>query len=96
MTTSDVLPAQRKLRTEIPQEHRQTADTRIQWLWMQRIIVVQSIASRSSDPLDVVAAQLILNAAWSANLQSIEIVLRRLEGGAVPDSVVQEDGPTPI
>lgn len=93
---TDILPAARKLRTTIPEEHRQTPDTRIQWLWMQRVIVVQSVFSRSEDPLDVVAAGLVLNAAWSANLQSIEIVLRRLEGGAVPDSVVQEDGPLPI
>ena len=82
---------QRKLRSEIPEEHRLTDDARLEWLWSQRLIVVHSIYNRTTNVRDKMAAALVLGAAWQANLASIELLLKRLEGGAVPDQEVQED-----
>lgn len=80
----------------IPEEHRITDDARFEWLWMQRIIVVQNIYTHTNNNRDRMAASLVLQAAWSAHLPSIEMLLRRLEGGAVPDSVVLEGDSLPI
>lgn len=87
---TDIVPV-RKMLNNIPEEHRGTDDSRIEWLWSQRIIVVQNIYVKTDNPRDRMAANLVLDAAWSANLPSIELLLRRLEGGAVVDTAVQED-----
>jgi hypothetical protein len=82
----------KRLKSNIPEEHRASADTRVQWLWNQRLIVVQSIYMRTDDILDKMAATLVIQAAWSGHLPSIELVLKRLEGGAIPDqAIVEED-----
>ena len=78
------------LRTTIPEEHCASDDTRLEWLWNQRLAVVQSIYMSSKSVRDKMAATLVLNAAWSAHLPSIELLIRRLEGGAVPDTVLAE------
>lgn len=80
----------RKLRSNIPAEHRTSDDSRLQWLWSQRLATVQSIYSRSDNVRDKMAATLVLQATMSANMPSIELLLRRLEGGAVTDEAVQE------
>ncbi|QNN98102.1 hypothetical protein SEA_FEDE_54 [Microbacterium phage Fede] len=95
MSDGEILPV-RKMLSNIPDEHRLTDDTRLEWLWMQRVIVVQSIFMRSNNARDRMAASLVLQAAWSAHLGSIEMLIRRLEGGAVPDQVVQEGDSLPI
>jgi hypothetical protein len=95
MTTTEV-ERQRKMLNNIPQEHRKTDDTRLEWLWNQRLIVVQWIYTNTDSARDKMAASLVLLAAWSANLPSIEQLLRRLEGGSVPDEKLQEDDSMPI
>jgi len=88
MTTKAV---ERKLRSNIPDEWRASDDTRLEWLWNQRLIVVQSIYYRTDDIRDKLAATVVLGAAWQGNLASIELLLKRLEGGAVQDQVVVEE-----
>ena len=90
------VPNRRAMLTNIPEEHRTTDDTRMEWLWMQRIIVIQNIYMKTNNARDRMACSLVLAAAWSANLGSIEMLLRRLEGGSVPDSVVLEGESLPI
>ena len=80
----------RKLRSEIPNDHRSSSDSRMEWLWNQRLAVVASIYMRSPNIMDRMAAKLVLDAAMSANLPSIELLLRRLEGGAVSDQTIVE------
>lgn len=91
-----VINPNRRMLTNIPEEHRTTDDTRMEWLWMQRIILVQNIYLKTNNARDKMACSVVLSAAWSANLGSIELLLRRLEGGAVQDSVVLEDDSLPI
>jgi hypothetical protein len=93
MPSKDIV---RRMLTNIPEEHTASDDTRLEWLWMQRIIVVQNIYSKTTSARDKMAASLVLNAAWMANLPSIEILLRRLEGGSVQDTAIQEDETLPI
>ena len=93
--SSDVVHV-RKMLSNIPEEHRITDDARLEWLWMQRVIVVQNIYMKTNNNRDKMAASLVLQAAWSAHLGSIEMLIRRLEGGAVPDQVVMEGDSLPI
>ena len=91
---SDNLPvAQRKYRKQIPESHRTTLDTRIQWLWHQRFGTVQMVWKDSPDILDKTAATLILQAIIARDLDSIEQLFTRLEGGPVKDElIVEQDG----
>lgn len=82
---------QRKLLHEIPRDHCVSDDTRLEWLWMQRLRVVQNIYAKTKSPRTRMACALVLAASMTASLPSIELLLRRLEGGSVPDSEVQED-----
>lgn len=84
------LPA-RKFRGEIPELHRQSLDTRIQWLWNQRFGTVQTVWQKSTDMLDHTAATLILQAIMAKDLDSITLIFQRLEGGAVSDETLIED-----
>jgi hypothetical protein len=86
----------KKLLNNIPEKHRVTDDARIAWLWNQRIEVVQSIYGRTDNPRDRMAATLVIAATHVADLRSIELVLQRLEGGAVQDQELQEDDSLPI
>lgn len=81
---------QRTLRREIPEEHCGSNDSRLEWLWMQRSAQVQNIYINTKSPLTRMACALVLSAALAANLPSIELLLRRLEGGAVTDTTIQE------
>lgn len=86
----------RRVYRNIPDKHRSTDDSRIQWLWSQRMEVVQQIFANTDNVRDRMAATLVLSATISAHLPAIELVLRRLEGGAVPDQVIQEEEALPI
>lgn len=79
---------QRKYRKRVPEAHRASIDTRIQWLWNQRFGTVQSVWQESTDVLDKTAATLILQAIIAKDLDSIIQLFQRLEGGAVPDDQV--------
>lgn len=80
----------RHWRHEVPKEHRATLDTRLRWLWNQRFGTVQTVWKDSTDVLDKTAATLILQAIMASDLESIVLLLRRLEGGAQMDDEVQE------
>ena len=79
-----------KFRRSIPESHRKSLDTRIQWLWGQRLGSVQSIWRDSKDVLDHTAATLVLQAVMAQDLNSIELLFQRLEGGAVVDDKLAE------
>ena len=79
-----------KFRRSIPESHRKSLDTRIQWLWGQRFGAVQSIWRDSKDVLDHTAATLVLQAVMTQDLNSIELLFQRLEGGAVVDDKLAE------
>lgn len=75
----------RKFRSRVPESHRASLDTRIQWLWHQRFGTVQMVWKDSPDILDNTAATLILQAIMGKDLDSITQLFDRLEGGAVVD-----------
>ena len=80
----------RKFRKEIPPAHRESLDTRLRWLWNQRFGTVQTIWKDSPDVLDQTACTLILQAIMSKDLNSIELLFQRLEGGSQNDQEVLE------
>lgn len=84
-----VIPA-RKYRSAIPEAHRSSLDTRVQWLWNQRFGTVQTIWKDSPDVLDHTAATLILQAIMAKDLDSIATLFQRLEGGALEDERLRE------
>lgn len=84
MTTTDL--DKLRFRNEIPGEHRKSIDTRIAWLWNQRFGTVQQVWQNSKDMLDHTAATLILQAVFAKDLESIQQILTRLEGGAISDT----------
>lgn len=88
--TAELVAVNRKFRGQIPDAHRSSLDTRIQWLWHQRFGTVQTIWKDSPDVLDHTAATLILQAIMAKDLESISLVLQRLEGGSVSDQQVLE------
>jgi hypothetical protein len=75
----------RKYRKTIPEAHRGSLDTRLLWLWHQRFGSVQMIWKESPDALDHTAATLILQAIMGTDLNSIELLLQRIEGGSISD-----------
>ena len=80
----------RKFRRQVPDVHRASLDTRIQWLWHQRLGTVQMIWKESDDVLDHTACTLILQAIMAVDLDSIGQIFQRLEGGALIDAEVLE------
>ena len=82
---------QSQLRVNIPEAHRVSDDTRLAWLWNQRLSVVQSIYMGTKDLRDKMAATLVLSCTiGGGQLPSIELLLKRLEGGPESDEAVQE------
>ena len=79
-----------RFRNTIPDAHRKSIDTRIQWLWNQRFGTVQQVWKESKDMLDHTAATLILQAVFAKDLESITQIFQRLEGGALVDSELAE------
>lgn len=82
----------RKFRRSIPEKHRASADTRIQWLWMQRFGTIQTIWNETDDILDKTACTLFLQAVMAKDLSSIQLIFRRLEGGSLTDEENIERG----
>ena len=80
----------RKFRKRVPESHRGSLDTRLQWLWNQRFGTVQTIWKESDDVLDKTACTVILQAIMAKDLNSIELLFKRIEGGPQNDQVVQE------
>jgi hypothetical protein len=78
----------RKFRGQIPDSHRASMDTRILWLWNQRLGTVQTVWKDSRDVLDKTAATLILQAIIANDLESISQIFQRLEGGAITDAAL--------
>ena len=85
----EIVPLHR-FRKEIPKEHRDSLDTRLLWLWMQRFGTVQTVYTSSPDILDVTAATLILQAIMAKDLQSIQQLFTRLEGAAIFDQELRD------
>ena len=83
----------RKFRNQVPEDHRESLDTRLLWLWHQRFGTVQTVYSNSPDILDVTAATLILQAIMGRDLKSIQQLFTRLEGGALADVEVLDQAP---
>ena len=79
-----------KFRGSIPESHRKSLDTRLQWLWHQRFGTVQTVWRDSKDVLDHTAATLVLQAVMAQDLNSIELLFRRLEGGAISDDALAQ------
>lgn len=78
----------RKYRSAIPDAHRASLDTRILWMWNQRFGTIQTIwqATRAGgDVLDHTAATLFLQAIMANDLDSISLILQRIEGGSITD-----------
>lgn len=84
----------RRFRSQVPDSHRLSLDTRIQWLWHQRFGTVQTVWKDSKDVLDHTAATLILQAVMAKDLDSIIQLFQRLEGGAVMDTVIVDQAAT--
>lgn len=78
----------RKFRKQIPEVHRKSLDTRLRWLWNQRFGTVQTVWQESRDILDKTAATLILQCIMAKDLNSIELLFQRIEGGAEVDEAV--------
>lgn len=79
------LVTQRKYRKDIPDAHCGSLDTRVAWLWHQRFGTVQTIYQNTTDPLSKTACTLIMQAIIEMDLNSIELIFQRLEGGAQSD-----------
>ena len=79
------VPKRLHFRSEIPEAHRASLDTRIRWLWNQRFGTVQKVYQDSPDILDKTAAIMFITAIWSKDLNSIQLILNRLEGGPITD-----------
>lgn len=75
----------------MPAEHKASIDTRLAWLWNQRFGTVQMVWKDSPDLLDHTAATIILQAVLAKDLNSIETIFQRIEGGSVPDTQVVEE-----
>lgn len=89
--TAELVPL-RKYRKGIPDAHRASLDTRLQWLWHQRFGTVQTVWKDSPDVLDHTAATLFLQAIMGKDLESINQILQRIEGGPRMDTEVLEEG----
>ena len=84
---------QRKYRKQVPEAHRRSVDTRLAWLWKQRFGTVQTIWKDSPDVLDRTACTVILQSVLGKDLNSIELLFKRLEGGAVDDQTLAQTLP---
>jgi hypothetical protein len=93
MSTPSLVLVERRFRRRIPEAHRTSLDTRIQWLWNQRFGTVQMVWKDSPDVLDQTAATLILQAIIAKDLESIHQLFQRLEGPPVLDDQI---GPSTI
>ena len=84
----DLVPIQRKFRSQVPEAHKQSLDTRLHWMWHQRFGTVQQIWKDSRDVLDHTAATLILQAIMGKDLASISQLFQRIEGAPISDTEI--------
>lgn len=84
--------AKKKYRGSIPAEHTTSIDTKVRWLWNQRFGTVQKVWQETDDAETRAAATLLLNAAYVGDLSAINVVLNRLEGGALTDEDLLDFG----
>lgn len=91
---TEVVPTGHRFRNQVPKEHRATIDTRIAWLWNQRFGTVQMVWQQSRDVLDHTAATLILQAIFASDLDAINQIFQRIEGGAQSDKDLLEKDDT--
>lgn len=89
--SQEVTNPQFKFRKSIPEAHRASIDTRLNWLWHQRFGTVQNIWRQTDDLLDKTAATMILQAILGKDLKSIQLLFTRLEGGYRPDAVIMDE-----
>lgn len=88
---SDIVPV-RRWRRNVPKEHRTNLDTRLVWLWNQKFGTVQTVYNETEDILDKTAATLILQAVIGRDLDSMQTLLSRIEGGyKYDDELIDED-----
>lgn len=91
MSELAIVPPQRKYRGAIPEVHRASLDTRLQWLWHQRFGTVQTVwlhSRATNEVLDHTACTLVLQAIMGKDLDSIIQLFQRLEGAALVDDEV--------
>ena len=87
--SSSTVVRQTHFRKEIPKDHRMSMDSRLRWLWNQRMGTVQQVWKGSPDLLDHTASTLVLQCfLGGGDLESIALLLRRLEGGPQVDEEV--------
>ena len=91
---TDAVAVEKRFRQSIPEEHKTSLDTRLQWLWNQRFGTVQTICMESTDLLDNTACTLILQAIMGRDLESISMLFNRLEGGALSDEQLADSDST--
>lgn len=88
--STEVVSLRKNWRQRIPSEHRVSIDTRIRWLWNQRFGTIQTVWKDSDDVLDRTAATMLMQAILERDLESIDLVFQRLEGGPIMDEEVVE------
>ena len=91
MTTELVPVTAFKFRSNVPEDWRKSIDTRLYWMWHQRLGTIQSIREKTTDVLDRTAAELVMQAVYGDDLSSLMLLLRRLEGGPLGDHEVPKD-----
>lgn len=85
-----------KFRSNVPEDWRKSIDTRLYWMWHQRLGTVQMIREKTTDVLDRTAAELVMQAVYGDDLSSLLLLLRRLEGGPMGDREHQDDTEEPL
>ena len=85
---NDELEAVRKYRKAIPEAHRASLGPRVRRLRRPRFGSLHTLSNKSTGPLDQTACTLVLQAVIEMDLNSIELIFQRLEGGAQGDETV--------
>ena len=98
MSEVEVVETKKKsaLRSEIPAKHCASDDTRLQWLWNQRLVTAANIFYKTKDARTRMAASLVMTATAQGDLGAISLLLQRLEGGAISDQEVLESDSMPL
>ena len=95
--SSDLVPvSDYRFRGTIPKEWRKSIDTRLYWLWHQRLGTLQQIREKTDDVLDRTAAELVMEAVYGDDLNPLLLLLQRLEGGAVRDTEIDQGEVLPV
>ena len=95
-SVSEAVEKRNPLRSEVPAKHCASDDSRLQWLWNQRLATVANVFYKTKDVRTRMAASLMITACVAGDLGAIELLLRRLEGGAISDEAIVESDSMPI